>query len=75
MQLQLTNVTKSYGSNLALNGFTATLEDYEPKRARSFLRHFYSPVARTENAVAFSASNLFTSLSVNQKSRPFGRLF
>lgn len=26
MQLQLTNVTKSYGSNLALNGFTASLE-------------------------------------------------
>lgn len=26
MQLKLTNVTKSYGSNLALNGFTATLE-------------------------------------------------
>lgn len=26
MQLQLTNVTKSYGSNLALDGFTATLE-------------------------------------------------
>lgn len=26
MQLQLTNVTKSYGSNLALNGFTANLE-------------------------------------------------
>lgn len=33
------------------------------------------PVARTENAVAFSASNLFTSLSLNQKSRPKGRLF
>lgn len=26
MKLQLTNVTKSYGSNLALDGFTATLE-------------------------------------------------